>query len=444
MSPLTDSLSRRQVLAATAGAVIVGSTVAIAQPAKKKLEALISVAVIGTGARGSDHIRALQTIDEAHLVALADDYEPHLTKAAQIAGPGVKTFSDYRKMLDTVRPRAVIIAVPLHLHAAIASDVIATGCDVFLEKMMCYDLDSARKLAKQVETSHCIFQVGLQRRANAIYDQGLAMIQAGHIGRITAIKSQWHRNDSWRRPIPVPKTDARWAALDRRLNWRLYRDSSRGLLAELGSHQMDVANRVLGRPPKRAWATGGIDAWRDGREVFDNVFCVFEYEVNGALNQGKNASPRTVRVTYSALCDNAFEGASELIMGDKGTLLLTEQKGLLYREDVPQQIALPGAATRPEDAAQHEAALITAGKTLKMANDPWAHRGKPIEIDNEGGDATREELVSFLDHVRRRDPGTICDSNAGLVNAATILMAHEAAHSQKVVDFPADIPVHTI
>ena len=444
MSPLSDSPSRRQVLAATASAVIAGSTAAIAQPTGKKPDAPISVAVIGTGARGSDHIRALQTIDEAHLVALADDYEPHLTKAAQIAGPDIKTFSDYRKMLDTVRPQAVVIAVPLHLHAAIASDVIAAGCDVFLEKMMCYDLDSARKLARQVESSHCIFQVGFQRRANAIYDQGLAMIQAGHIGWITAIKSQWHRNDSWRRPIPVAKTDPRWAALDRRLNWRLYRDSSRGLLAELGSHQMDVVNRALGTAPKRASATGGIDAWRDGREMFDNVFCIFEYEINSPAGHGKEASSRTIRVTYSSLCDNAFEGASELIMGDKGTLLLTEQKGLLYREDVPQQIDLPGAATRPDDAAQHEAALITAGKTLKMANDPWAHRGKPLEIDNEGGDATREELVSFLDHVRRRDPATICDANAGLVNAATILMAHEAAHTLKVVEFAADIPVHTI
>lgn len=444
MSPLSDSLSRRQILAATAGAVIAGSTVAIAQPAKEKPVAPISIAVIGTGARGSDHIRALQTIDEAHLVALADDYEPHRIKAGQIAGPGVKTFSDYRKMIEAVRPQAVIIAVPLNLHALIASDVIAAGCDVFLEKMMCYDLDSARKLAGKVESSHCIFQVGLQRRANAIYDQGLAMIQAGHIGQITAIKSQWHRNNSWRRPVPVAKTDARWAALDHRLNWRLYRDSSRGLLAELGSHQMDVANRALGTAPRRAWATGGIDAWRDGREVFDNVFCVFEYEMNLPAGHGTNASSRTVRVTYSSLCDNAFEGASELILGDKGTLLLTEQKGLLYREDVPQTIELPGAATRPEDAAQHEAALITAGKTLKMANDPWAHRGKPIEIDNEGGDSTREELVSFLDHVRRRDHATICDANAGLANAATILMAHEAAHSRKIVEFPADISIHTI
>jgi len=73
MSPLPDSLSRRQVLAATAGAVIAGSTAAIAEPTKEKRDARISIAVIGTGARGSDHIRALQTIDDAHLVALADD-----------------------------------------------------------------------------------------------------------------------------------------------------------------------------------------------------------------------------------------------------------------------------------------------------------------------------------------------------------------------------------
>ena len=99
------------------------------------------------------------------------------------------------------------------------------------------------------------------------------------IGQVTAIKAQWHRNNNWRRPIPRPKTDPQWAALDRRLNWRLYRDTSGGLMAELGSHQMDVVNWLLKTTPRRVVAAGGIDYWRDGREVFDNIFCTYEYEL---------------------------------------------------------------------------------------------------------------------------------------------------------------------
>ena len=48
-----------------------------------------------------------------------------------------------------------------------------------------------------------------------------------------------------------------------------------------------------------------------------------------------------------------------------------------------------------------------------MSNDPWAFRGKPVEIDIAEGNDTRDELVSFLDHVARHDPGTIADVRRG-------------------------------
>src|SRR5262249_11937183 len=154
-----------------------------------------------------------------------------------------------------LRPQAVVIAVPLAQHYRIAADALAAGCDVFLEKTMCFSLDEARRLAKQVAESKRVFQVGLQRRANPIYRQAAAMVEAGLIGQVTAIEAQWHRNNSWRRPVPVPRSDAGWPALERRLNWRLYRDTSGGLMTELGSHQLGVANWVLGTTPARVLAS---------------------------------------------------------------------------------------------------------------------------------------------------------------------------------------------
>ncbi len=397
----------------------------------------VRVAVIGTGARGSDLTRALTTLDGADVAGVCDDYPPHLEQGAKYAGPHAQTFADYRQMLDKLKPQAVVIAVPLALHYRIASDVLAAGCDVFLEKTMCYTIDEARRLAKQAAESKRVFQVGLQRRANAVYKQAAAMVEAGLIGQVTAIKAQWHRNNSWRRPLPVPKTDPEWAALERRLNWRLYKASSAGLMAELGSHQLDVVNWFLGTAPKRVTATGGIDYWRDGREVFDNIFCTYEYETSSCSpvrgqteTVGDKPKPYTVRVTYSSLCNNAYEGASELILGTKGSLFLTTSKGLLFQE--------PDAAK--VDWADGHAAVVTAGKTLKLTNDPWAHRGKPTEIDaEEGADDTREELLSFLDHVRRRDLDTIADAQTGLRNAATVLIANQAAETGQAVEFPKDV-----
>ena len=392
----------------------------------------VSVAVIGTGARGSDLIRALTTIEGVELVGVCDDYPPHLEQGVKYAGPKAKTFADYRKLLDELKPQAIAIAVPLHLHYQIASDCLAAGCDVFLEKTMCYTIAEAKKLAQQVAAAKRVFQIGLQRRANPIYRQAQAMVEAGMIGQVTSIKAQWHRNNSWRRPVPVPKTDASWMALEKRLNWRLYKAFSAGLMAELGSHQLDVVNWFLGTHPKRVFASGGIDYYRDGREVVDNICCLYEYELTPKKVVG--AKPYTVRVNYTSLCNNAYEGAAELIMGTKGSLYLTSAKGLLFQEKGADAVNWGADKDRPE--AEANAAVVTAGKTLKLSNDPWAHRGTPVEIDIAEGNDTRDELVSFIDHVRRRDMKTIADATVGLMDCATVLIANGAVESGGWVEFP--------
>lgn len=445
MTPHPPTPSRRTFLgaAAAAGAALAtraGSAFAAGRADKPE----VRVAVIGTGGRGSDLIRAFNTIEGVTVVGICDDYEPHLTSAAKFAGPAAQSFADYRKMLEATKPQAAAVATPLYLHHRHASDALSAGCDVFCEKTMCFTVEEARKLAEAVRQSKRIFQVGLQRRANPIYDQAAAMVRAGLIGQVTAVKSQWHRNNNWRRPVPVPKSHPDWKTLERRLNWRLYRDYSIGLMAELGSHQMDVANWLLGVPPKRCWATGGIDYWRDGREVFDNVFCTYEYELTpptGAPHDPASGErgawkPYTVRVTYSSLQNNAFEGASELVMGTRGTLFLSQRKGLVYREGAADEVKWADLADGK--GAETNAAVVTAGKTLKLSNDPWAHRGKPVEIDTESDD-TRDALVSFIDHVRRGDPKTVMDADMGLVNAATVRMAEASAREGKVVEFPADL-----
>lgn len=416
------SLTRRTFLE-TAGAALASSVL------ERQDEAPVRVAVIGTGARGSDLIRALTTIDDLELIGICDDYPPHLEQGAKYAGPQANTYGDYRKLLEELKPQAVVIAVPLYLHYQVAADCLSAGCDVFLEKTMCHTVDQAKRLAGQVAQSKRVFQVGLQRRANAIYRQAQAMVAAGMIGQVTSIKAQWHRNNSWRRPVPVPRSDASWEKLERKLNWRLYRACSAGLMAELGSHQMDVVNWFLGSHPKRVIASGGIEYFRDGREVYDNISCLYEYELKSS-----RGAAYTVRVNYTSICNNAYEGASELIMGTRGSLYLTSSKGLLFQEKETDAVNWEG--NRDQKAADANAAVVTAGKTLKLSNDPWAHRGTPIEIDIAEGNDTRDELVSFIDHVRRGDVKTIADAGVGLADCATILMANQSVESGEWVSFP--------
>ena len=439
--PISSQWNRRKFLASG-----MASLAALSLPLNVTASAAgdkerVRVAVVGSGGRGSDLIRKLTTISSVEIVAICDIYPPHLERGLEFAGGAAKGFADYEKMLKEVKPSAVVIATPLYLHFEMAMLALEKDCAVFCEKTMCYCMEQATQLREEVRRRNAVFQVGLQRRCNAIYRQAMAMVETGMLGRVTAIKSQWHRNNNWRRPVPVPRDHPDWKRLERQLNWRLYWDFSQGLMAELGSHQMDVANWALGRAPSRVMTSAGIDYWRDGREVFDNVFCIYDYELPlpetgeepGGNVESENPSSSkensyTVRVTYSSLQTNAFEGASELIMGTKGTLLLTQQKGLFYREDGPLD---PGWSQ--DGRVSQDAEVITSGKTLKMVNDPWAHRGKPYEMDSTADD-TRSELVEFINCVKDQNPATPCNVDVGFEDTATVIMANRAAREGRAVE----------
>ena len=57
------------------------------------------------------------------------------------------------------------------------------------------------------------------------------MIRKGALGNLTFFRAQWHRNSNWSRPVADPR-------LERQTNWRMYREYSGGLMAELASHDV--------------------------------------------------------------------------------------------------------------------------------------------------------------------------------------------------------------
>ena len=67
------------------------------------------VALIGTGSRGRYHIHNLFQIPHAEIVAICDDYEPHLKLGAELC-PNAKQYTDYRKLLEDKDIDGVIIS----------------------------------------------------------------------------------------------------------------------------------------------------------------------------------------------------------------------------------------------------------------------------------------------------------------------------------------------
>jgi len=145
------------------------------------------------------------------------------------------------------------------------------------------------------------------------------------------------------------------SAMEELVRWRLWNRTGGGLMAELGSHQLDAASIFCSAlrqdkskaHPLTVHAIGGRHIFPQDRDAEDHVYCSFEFpgpEYDGRFEVGyptgskkniidpysKDPNKKIV-VTYSSINGNGFGGYGEVVMGTKGTMILEkEQEVMLY------------------------------------------------------------------------------------------------------------------
>lgn len=220
----------------------------------------INIGVIGAGDRGGGLTSIINSIDGINVIGLCDVLPFRLEKAMSKANSKPKGYTDYSRLLDNKDIDAVIISTPFHSHSKIAIDALDAGKHVYCEKTLAKGYDDIKALVRKVENSNPIFQTGHQYHSSRLYTHVVDLIKNGKVGKISAFECQWNRHGNWRRSVPDPK-------LEKAINWRMYREFSGGLLAELCSHQIDFTNWVLDETPEKVMGVGGIDYWKDGRRL---------------------------------------------------------------------------------------------------------------------------------------------------------------------------------
>lgn len=354
---------------------------------------IINVAMIGCGDRGKGVLSVIKSLSAKYKIkAYCDLLDFRLKETEKYVPAEARAIKDYRKVLDDKTIDAVFIATPLSEHFIIAKDAVLAGKHVYVEKTMTYNIAQALELKKLVKKHpNQVFQVGYQYRYSPLYFKVKEMIQSGYLGKVSQIDCRWDRNGNWRRAVPDP-------ALERKINWRMYREYSGGLAAELLSHQIDFINWAFETQPDEIMGSGGIDVFKDGRETYDNIQAILRYDEKGMIGN------------FGATCGNAHDGYLFKIKGTNGSVSLLTNTGLFY----------------PEARTKKELGIVdgVTGATKIVVNKDG---GIPI-LDKPTIDGTNYALDEFYKSITSKtEPAS--NINTGTQAAICVGMCNEAIYS---------------
>jgi len=376
----------------------------------------------------------------------------------------VRLYEDYKQLLANPEIEMVVIALPLHLHAQVAIEAMEAGKHVLCEKLMAWNITQCKQMIRVADRTDRLLSIGHQRHYSMLYAHANEVVASGVLGDIKHIRALWHRNNV--RPNPNeaqraerPLLDSWWpiippedrAALESRVRsefnykdmnelvrWRIYNRTGGGLMAELGSHQLDACSIFLGkRKPLSVTAVGGKHFYQDNRDAEDHVYCIYEFP--GPNYNPNNAASRNndiVTVTYSSICTNGFEPYGECIMGSTGTLVVeTEQNAYLY--------GIQGRATEVTTNTAGGRPVLDASSSTAPADRQATTTGS-TSIGQTVSRGYREEMEHLAYCIRMRDQGMAadrdqfkprCDGRSAMADAVVALTANQAMKRRERIEF---------
>jgi predicted dehydrogenase len=254
----------------------------------------IQIALIGCGGMGQTDARSSVATGLTRVVAAADCYDGRLQHMKEVYGADILATRDYHEVLARPDIDAVLIGAPDHWHRQITIDALQAKKDVYCEKPMVQHIDDGLPVVQAQNDSKQILQIGSQRVSSVVYKKAQELYQAGAIGKLNMVEAWWDRNSAtgaWEYTIP-PDADTRtcdWPRFEGRapktewdpkrfFRWRCYRDYGTGVAGDLFVHLFSGLHFITGaQGPSRVFATGGLRYWKDGRDVPDVLFGLYDY-----------------------------------------------------------------------------------------------------------------------------------------------------------------------
>ena len=265
-----NTASRRDFLksttAAAAGLALAGG-LSIARSAHAAENSELKIALIGCGGRGTGAaVNCLDSVENVKLIAVADAFADRAKSCAadlkkkygdRIDLPEERVFVGFDAYEKAIAAGADVVLIatspgfrPIHYAAAIAA-----GKHVFMEKPCCIDAPGFRSLLetnKLADEKNLKVVVGLQRRYQASYLNGIKKIHDGEIGDVILCQAYWNGGEPWFRDRTPEMTEMEYQMR----NWYHFVWLCGDNICEQHVHNLDVCNWVKNAHPKEANGMG--------------------------------------------------------------------------------------------------------------------------------------------------------------------------------------------
>ncbi len=305
----------------------------------------IRVGVIGTGGRGQLLMGLFKQCADCEMTAVCDVYEPRRAQAREKDAPQAREYGDYRQILERKDIDAVVIATPNHWHTRMATEAIAAGKDIYLEKPVTHTLEEGPRLLSAVEGSKQIVQTGTQNRSMPHFFQARDIIANGGLGKVAFVETYFYQNYArlnparfrvdaakldWQGflgPAPAQPLDAvrfQW--------WRWFWDFGEGTLTDLFTHVVDVSHWFLGKDTPESVSATGLRSLIPSWQTPDLVNACYQY-------------PGGLMVVYNSMMGASLQGGGTLFRGTKAMLRISRSGFEMW--DEPDQLVAQGPVNTP-------------------------------------------------------------------------------------------------
>ncbi len=189
-------------------------------------------AVIGCGGMGRKHSEVFKAMGKDTVtMAACCDLVPEKALAFQKQFGYFKTYTDYRQMLEEIRPDIVAVTTWNAAHAPCAIAALEAGAHVFCEKPMAMNAAEAQQMKETAERCGRILQIGFVRRFDTDAAEAKKLIDEGRLGDPVYARAFYLRRrgcpGSWFGNKPL---------------------SGGGPLIDIGVHVLDLARYLMGNP----------------------------------------------------------------------------------------------------------------------------------------------------------------------------------------------------